>query len=270
MHSIKFNGNELNPFLSLVKSGIRLDTTNKYELARYDYEGIKIVAYNSGKVVFSAMPSGNFRSSIISVLESHDQFSGPTIGADEAGKGELLGPLVACAVLLKNKRERALARFYGAMDSKELSSSRINLLYTLLSSFSHSTRILSPSDFNKLFDNNLSTLLFNLHLSSITHLLKKIPDEKCTVIIDKFGSRKLDGELERRILEINRNATAVIEIRAEKFPSVSCASIFARHAYIQWLLSYSRSCNISLTSLSKSAISAHPNRSDFCKLKYLK
>ncbi len=273
MHIIKLNGNEINLFIRMISSGKRCSPTNKHELARYEHDGNLIVVYSTGKVVFSKFPSEKLSESIVRMFESVDPFSGCTIGTDEVGKGEFMGPLVVGSVLLRSKRERAFARLQGAMDSKLLSQSQINDVFARISKFKHSVRMLSPRDFNKQFNNNLTSIMVSLHMRCIASLAP-FSKGRCAVIIDKFGGSEASDTLISEIKQVfgSQEVDVVIEPRAEAHPSVSCASIIAKHEYMRWILSHSQSTGIDLGKATRSRMLEFDEGflRNVCKLKYLK
>ncbi|MGB9635445.1 MAG: hypothetical protein ACP5H8_03905 [Candidatus Micrarchaeia archaeon] len=238
MHALALMQDELTQFDVLIRESgaTKLKKTNRYEYSRYKLDALSIILYSSGKVVFSEYPK-ELERQITSFFMNNDKCEYPTIGSDEAGKGEAIGPVIVSAVLLRDKRERALARMYGAMDSKQMSSVQINAVYNRVKHFTHSTRMLSPSDFNRVFSNNLNELLCSLHLSSLQEVLKKVSG-KCIVYVDKFGGKGHDEYIRKEILGINPEADVSVLTMAEKYPSVACASIISKHEYERWLDSY--------------------------------
>lgn len=272
MHTIRLPPEQLSEFTQLFQGIHRLKATNEYEFGRYKVDGFLIVIYGSGKVVFSQEPTGTLRDKILDFIISRDDFDGPVIGSDEAGKGEFLGPIITSAVLLETAEERALAKFYGTMDSKELSDKQLDDVSERVREFRHSIRITFPSDFNKQFKGgNLNEMLQNMHLSAVEHLLKQIsPTQKCTIIIDKFGSKRCDLEMIKKLKEIRSNSEIIITTKGERFETVAAASIIAKHEYEKWLDSYEVSSGIKIRKLARAKIAAHKKRDEFCKTAYLK
>lgn len=272
MHVIKLDSTEIKPFLDILSRGSEIPVASGYELARYDYDGNRVIVYNTGKVVMSDFPSRSFADEIVSLFESFDDLNMCTIGTDEAGKGELVGPIVACAVLLAGKRERALARLYGAMDSKQLSSSQIIEVRNRLRVFKYGISIISPKEFNHVFDNNLNHILSTLHVKSISSLSKYV-EGPCKIIIDKFGGKDVSQFLTENVKQVfgDLASSIVLEPHAEIHPSVSCASIIAKYEYEKWLASYGKSLGIDLHNISYNSVRDYDTSvlSEVCKLKYL-
>jgi ribonuclease HIII len=251
--------------------GAHQPPSNKYEYARIRVSGTLIIVYKSGKIVFSQTPEDDLKARVISYLISTDGRDGITIGADEAGKGEKAGPLVVSAFMLRTPEERALARFYGAMDSKELSIQQITSIYTHLKHFNgNSMRMMPPGEFNKRFNNNLNILLTELYKSALTPLLEKVNGYDCKVFIDKYGGAAHDRELKFFIKQNAPQAEIIITNKAERYTSVACASICAKHEYENWILSHSEKRGIALKDVSRKDILNIEDRADLFKLSYIK
>jgi len=271
MHTIRLPQEQLSEFTQLFSGAQRINAKSEYEYGRYKIDGLTMIIYTSGKVVFSDIPPGSIRERIIGFLVERDPFPGPVIGSDEAGKGESIGPMIVSAVLLRTPEDRALARFNGAMDSKELSAVQLSEVSKRMKEYPHAVRIMPPSDFNVRFNaGNLNELLIDMHLSAIESLLKKVDNsEKCTIIIDKFCGRKHEHELESKLHSINENSDITITTKGERFEAVAAASILAKSEYEKWLDDYSHSHKIDVRSLTLSQIRSHKNKEEFCKLAYL-
>ncbi len=271
MHTMRLPPEQLSEFMQLFPGKHRIKTASEYEFGRYNVDGTLIVVYSSGKVVFSEEPKGTLRDQILEFMISRDGFEGPVIGSDEAGKGELLGPMVVAAVLLQTPEERALAKFYGAMDSKELSDKQLVDVSEKVRAFSNSIRMISPPDFNVQFHGgNLNVILANMHLSAIEHLLKEAdPSKKCTIIIDKFGSKKHDLELEAKLRSMKPNIEIIITTKGERFETVAAASIIAKNEYEEWLDGYVVTTKLMIRKMAWDKIAEHKKKSEFCKVSYL-
>lgn len=271
MHTLALRPTEAHLFVEVVGKGSEVLTpTNKYEFARLKRDGVLIVVYTSGKVVFSDFPSGRLADDVLRFLEFGDTLRMPTIGADEAGKGECVGPIVVSSFLLKDKRERAYARFAGAMDSKQMSQQQLSLVHSRIRRLVHTSRVLLPQDFNTQFSHNLNDLLVSLYKSSLAPLLEQVSDTGAIVYIDKFGGRSHDDELRMFVRSICRDAEVIITPRAERYAAVACASVCAKHEYYMWVRSQEKALGIDFSSLSKQAIMSMPERSQLFKLAYIK
>ncbi|MEM0437830.1 MAG: hypothetical protein QXU54_00855 [Candidatus Micrarchaeia archaeon] len=271
MHTLALKPSEAHVFVEAMgKCSEVLTPTGRYELARLKRDGVLIVAYTSGKVVFSDFPEGRLADDVLRFLELGDAVRVPTIGADEAGKGERAGPIVVSSFLLKDRRERAYARFAGAMDSKQMSPQQISLVHSRIRKLAHTGRVLSPQDFNAQFSNNLNGLLVSLYKSSLEPLLEQAVGAEAIVYIDKFGGKKHDDELRAFVRGICRDAEVIITPRAEKYAAVACASVCAKHEYQLWLQSQQKALGIDFSELSRQEIMSLPERSRLFKLAYIK
>ncbi len=75
-----------------------------------------VIALDAAQVPFGAAPSCMCEDFLL----SHGFF--PAAGIDEAGRGALAGPVVACAVMLPNYSASLQADLYGVNDSKQLTA----------------------------------------------------------------------------------------------------------------------------------------------------
>ncbi|MCX8206104.1 MAG: hypothetical protein N3H30_02640 [Candidatus Micrarchaeota archaeon] len=271
MHTLALRPEEVHPFIAGMRAGSEvLAPTSKYEAARLQRGDMLIVVYSSGKAVFSGFPEGKLAEDVLKFLEGSDMVRVPTIGADEAGKGESVGPIVVSSFLLRDKRERAYARLAGAMDSKQMSPQQLSLAHSRIRRLKHTTRTLLPQDFNVQFSNNLNELLVSLYKSSLTPLLEQLAGGEAIVYIDKFGGKRHDDELRSFVRSICRDAEVVITPRAERYAAVACASVCAKHEYHLWVHSQEEALGVELAKLAKPKIMSMPERSKLFKLAYMK
>lgn len=154
------------------------------------------------------------------------------IGTDEAGKGDIFGPLVIAAVYVDESTKRELRKI-GVRDSKDLSDPQIDFIAGKIRSICkdcYSIIDFRPELYNKTYEkyNNLNKLLSFGHSKAIKNLLDDI-DAK-TVISDKFGNRGLEIHSDRSFSHVE-----FIDIeKAERFIGVAAASILARNCFNQW------------------------------------
>lgn len=154
------------------------------------------------------------------------------IGSDEAGKGDLFGPLVIAAVYVNKETKENLMKI-GVKDSKKLSDNQINNLadeIKIICKNNFSIIELKPEKYNHLYNElkNLNKLLNWAHSKAIEELLEKT---NCKIVItDKFSKKKLDTEENPKNIKIN----FIQETKAEKYVAVAAASILARDRFNKW------------------------------------
>jgi len=163
----------------------------------------------------------------------------PTIGSDEAGKGDYFGPLVVAAVLLEPGRASQVAE-WGVADSKRLSDLRVlRLGAALRGAVAHAVVALDPPEYNERYGSyaSLNPLLADLHAEAI----KELARPGVRVVVDQFGSESL-----------MRDALAGVDVelvqmhRAERNLAVAAASVLARQEFLVRLAELSEECGVEL------------------------
>ncbi len=203
---------------------------NPYESARYHKDGVTIIYYKSGKLLFQGKSDLVEKQvqKLFSVKPKQTTLQSPSpqqnkndfiIGSDECLKGDTFGGIVVAAVKANAAMRKELINL-GVADSKTLPDQKILYLAEIIKKgVPCEIRSLLPHEYNNK-SGNITTLLNTLHkqvakdLGSGYHIVDKYPG--CTV-----------GDL--------------AEEKAEsKYPEVAAASILARAAGLQQLQFLSR------------------------------
>jgi len=233
------------------------------------------VAYTSGKIVSSGpRAEAAVQTAILSLSPESTQVD-MTIGSDEAGKGEWLGPMVIAAVALTPKQSRLLQSL-GVMDSKEVPLERLTELANEIevSSTSKNVLLISPKTFNERFEElkgegkNLNDLMAWGHSKVISEVYNEITsDTPIRVVVDEFARVKTEHRLSRAIpldeIELIQRPRAEDEI------AVAAASILARESRETWIDRFSDKEGIDLRDLSIPEAYAREDKQTFSKLQYL-
>ncbi len=169
----------------------------------------------------------------------------PTLGSDEAGKGDYFGPLVVAAVHATEADAKALSDL-GVTDSKALSDSRARLLAGRLEELlDHRVVVVQPADYNRRHAaaGNLNVLLADLHAEALGDLAGRHPDAH-TAVVDRFANEKVvAGALANRGIGFEQ----LIQVpRAERHAAVAAASILARAAFLDGLDACAEACGTDL------------------------
>lgn len=154
----------------------------------------------------------------------------PRIGSDEAGKGDLFGPLSVCALYADTKGVEALAKL-GVRDSKQLSDRAIvKLAEAIKKQCAYQLVELLPKQYNSLYSRfkNLNYLLAWAHATAIAKLLERVSCRK--VIVDQFAKEHL---VETAIKRKNLSIDLIQRHRGEEDIVVAAASILARAAFVK-------------------------------------
>jgi ribonuclease HIII len=195
-------------------------------------EGVNVVFYKSGKLVLQGRDLREFLERWLpDSVPKAAEVSHAMIGADEAGKGDYFGPLVAAAVYL----EPEVARFLDEVplrDSKTLSAAEIAQGAEMLRrTVPYEIVSIGPKKYNELYVKfrNVNSLLAWAHKTAISGLVKRTGCKK--VLLDKFADesvmRRAFGKDEFDCLDFT------MRTKAESEPAVAAASILARDAFVR-------------------------------------
>ena len=216
----------------------------RVEYARFAVKamGVSLVCYTSGKVVVQGKSPDAFVSEFLSGAPTGEQkkrdddpeltFDEPTIGSDEAGKGDYFGPLVVASVYAEPERRKELLAM-GIADSKTLSDQRMFPMAELVErGFDCEVRVLMPQDYNARWQEakNVNHVLADLHADAIATLLSRHPEAQ--VIVDRFGDESLIRS--RVVARLGKAPRKLIQVpRAEAHPVVGAASVVARVRFVE-------------------------------------
>lgn len=167
----------------------------------------------------------------------------PHIGVDEAGKGDVFGPLCIAALYADTSQINSLIKM-GIRDSKKLGDPTIiRLAAQIKKEYSYSIIQIFPKRYNELYDQfkNLNHLLGWGHATAIEEIFKKTD---CTsVLIDQFaGEHVVEEALQKKNLHVNLSQRH----RGEEDIVVAAASILARAAFVQGIEKLSEEFNLLL------------------------
>lgn len=158
------------------------------------------------------------------------------MGCDESGKGDVFGPLVAAACLIKADEEDQL-RALGVCDSKLLTDKDIAVIARGIKKIVGNrciVNILLPVVYNSRYNEykrnhqNLNHLLGDTHSANIHSLLSKY--ECPCIIVDKFGKEEY---VLRGLKKEVQTHTIVQVTKGERDTAVAAASILARQGFVE-------------------------------------
>lgn len=190
-----------------------------------------ITLYNSGKIVIAGKEDEIYTD----IMMKKDMFELPKapadcwFGVDEAGKGDLFGPLVVASVLM-NKEFMPAAIDMGIKDSKDLKDDIITkIAYEIRKSFPFKTVVIMPEKYNVLYEkfNNLNTMLAWAHSKAAQEISEMGEPE--LGIFDRFAhesvlNKALFGKIKAKVLQ---------KTKAESDIAVAAASIIARAEFVR-------------------------------------
>jgi ribonuclease HIII len=207
-------------------------------------EGVNVVCYESGKLVLQGRDLREFLERWLpDAAPKPPEVKIAMIGADEAGKGDYFGPLVAAAAFL----DPDVARFLDEVplrDSKTLSATEIRDGAEMLRrTIPHEIVSISPRKYNELYAKfrNVNSLLAWAHKTAISEVVKKTGCKR--VLLDKFA----DESVMKRAFGADHAAIELtMRTKAESEPAVAAASILARDAFVRGVARLSKSIGFKL------------------------
>jgi ribonuclease HIII len=201
---------------------------------------VRAVYYASGKLVLQGKDAARAAEELFG--EAPQAACGkralkvPTVGSDEAGKGDFLGPLVVAAALVRPGQEALLAE-YGVRDSKTMRDREAAEVATLLrQTVPFAVVSIAPPRYNELHKEmgaNLNRLLAWAHGRAIEDVLER-PEaaDAAALVVDQFAKGPV---LPRALLPLARAIPLEMRPRAEDNPAVAAASVLARDAFLAGL-----------------------------------
>lgn len=257
------------------KDSSDLATTSEYEYFRIMYAGEAIIGYTSGKIVSNGPYSAAAVQNAILGMQSMGDVQ-ITIGSDEAGKGEWLGPMTVAAVAL-TPTQSAMLQSLGVMDSKSMSVVRIaDLSKTVLeNSLSVESLVISPEKFNTQLEEfrnegkNLNDMLAWAHSKVISEVHKNVKSnhESIKIVVDQFARVKTEHRLKAK-LDLDK-ITLIQRPKAEDEIAVAAASIIARDAREDWIDRATVRLGYDLRELSIHEANEHVDKVTFAKTTYI-
>jgi ribonuclease HIII len=212
--------------------------------ARFSYEGnkVQVTAYESGKLVVQGKNTEEFVQNILEpevtgeALLGYDDVHHPEwyelhAGCDEAGKGDVFGPLVTASVVAGGDQVREFIKV-GIRDSKRISDGEIMKLEKIIRGMKGvavATAACSMEKYNELMGKpgaNLNRLLSWLHSRSLGDALSE--RDAPWGLLDQYAKRdNVDEYLKRPDFELRRRT------KAESDPVVAAASVVARAGFLR-------------------------------------
>jgi ribonuclease HIII len=198
-------------------------------------KGIKtIIQGNQESDLYKLVNSIIFEQQVIPFRDSIQDEPDNYIGTDEAGKGDIFGPLVVAGFYYDQSIRNTLESI-GVRDSKELSDFQIKQIAGKLKKLfkgRYDIVFISPEKYNELYSkfNNLNKLLNWAHSKCAANLLET--SDAGIVITDKFSKLELNITSGK----IRQKYTLEQTPKAERFLGVAAASILARDSFLSWFV----------------------------------
>lgn len=217
----------------------RLPVSNKFEVLRGVVDNSLVIVYETGKLVYQK--NEKIRKLLESLFYEKIKDESIIVGSDEAGKGEIVGPLVTAAVALTPKQAAYLSSI-GVSDSKLIPDSRIEKLSKEINRNcqAKSTLSIPPKKFNDLLEKyslkglGLNDMLAVAHAIVLRRVILKLGEKSYSIIIDEFDSSKSKEKI-KWIANKLEDPSIRSFTKAESISAVASASILARYKYLKWI-----------------------------------
>jgi ribonuclease HIII len=230
---VKVGKDEVEKLVELIKrEGGREERAPEHARGKFRFKEGVVTVYQSGAVVVGGKEKEELKERVFKLIkELYDASRFPIVGCDEAGKGELFGPLVVACLYADRKCYERLLKL-GGKDSKRLDREKIaSLSREIMKSCHGVVKVLMPKEYNELYRRygNLNVLLEELYVKALERLLKKREKPKL-VVVDKFSST-----LEERLKNEFPQVKFKVVPRAEEEPAVAAAALVAKGVRLEKL-----------------------------------
>ena len=242
MYNLKLTSEQMDKLGEVLSSRDWPSREVKYARHAFDGDGVKVVAYESGKLVVQGKGTEDF---VRNILEpevtgefllgyeevNHPEWFEPHAGLDESGKGDLFGPVVSACVIADGEMVKSWIES-GIRDSKTITDGAIMKMAKEISKTRGvviKTAFTSMTKYNELYSNfgeNLNQLLAWLHGKSLNDALDlRLPKWG---LLDQFSKQPLVQKYVK-----DRDFELQMRTKAESDPVVAAASIIARATWLQ-------------------------------------
>lgn len=231
-------------------------TAPPYTLFCAKAEGVSCTLYTSGKLVIQGKQLRDFvefylEPEILGTFSFTAAAPHPLdakalaehIGCDEAGKGDLFGPLCVAALHANESQIKELLALKVA-DSKTMKDAAVLKIAPKVRSLcAHQLVILMPERYNELYASfgNLNHMLAWAHATALAQLSEQSGCSKA--LLDKFAHESL---MQRALAKKGSKVQLEQRTHAEEDPVVAGASILAREAFLLGLARLSERFGVEL------------------------
>jgi ribonuclease HIII len=241
-YTLKLTPEQLDKLGSVLKG--RSWPTREVPYARhaFDGDGVKVVAYESGKLVVQGGKTEDFVSNILEpeitgeFLLGYEEVNNPEwyephAGLDESGKGDLFGPVVSACVVADGDMVKKWIDS-GIRDSKTITDGAIMKMAKQIKETqgvvvkTAYTGMLKYNELHTKFGQNLNKLLAWLHGRALLDALK-VRQPKWG-LLDQFSKQPLVQQYVK-----DRTFDLQMRTKAEEDPVVAAASIIARATWLE-------------------------------------
>ena len=224
--SFKLDAGKISKIKETFKDDIR-ENKNEYVDTFIQKEDLTITIYKSGKVLFQGSDAFFYAQAYL------DQKKTAQAGSDEVGTGDVFGPVVVCAAIIREEDYDYIEEMH-ITDSKQLPDDYIRKIGPdLMKRFQHSLLILDNKTYNKVHENNnLNAIKAKMHNKAYLNMIDKGYTIPKAAYVDQFCKESdYFGYLlnEKRVYR-----DLIFETKAEeKYPAVAIGSMISRYAFLE-------------------------------------
>ena len=209
----------------------KLQPSNEYEFSRYSFPNSTVIIYKSGKVVISGREIEKLRDFFVelSELNKDDNKFRYLIGIDETGKGEIIGSIIICGVLIDTSVTdlKEIEKIISGIDTKgkKQNIKKYEEVFQKIISLGvqHKIQEISPEELKPKKTNLIMTEKVIKLLGELTLNIRERNSLRIT--IDDFGFKAKD-----RIKEKYKLSEVIIEPKADdNYIECKVASIISRY-----------------------------------------
>jgi len=209
----------------------KLQTSNEYEFSRYSFPNSTVIIYKSGKVVISGGEIERLRDFFVefSELNKGDNKFRYLIGIDETGKGEIIGNIIICGVLIDTSVTdlKEIEKIISGIETKgkKQNIKKYEEVFQKIISLGvqHKIQEISPKELKPKKTNLIMTEKVIKLLGELTLNIRELNSLRIT--IDDFGFKAKD-----RIKEKYNLSEVIIEPKADdNYIECKASSIISRY-----------------------------------------
>lgn len=231
--------------------------TPPYAVFQADEADTVVTLYESGKCVFQGI-SADIDANMWSEMEKHLNpnkkiekkvssnegnknkpkkdpkiYNSTSIGSDETGTGDYLGPMVVTATYVK-KEDISFLETLGVKDSKKMTDDYIlKIAPKIIKHIPYASIILKNEDYNQKHSEtmNINKMKAILHNKVLLELTKKYNDYDY-VVVDEFAKSYTYYRYLKEAKEIQKNITFITHAE-DTCMSVACGAIISRYILLK-------------------------------------
>lgn len=265
--TLKISDNTKEKMIEYFEDKKRLKTP-PYAVFQADEADTVVTLYESGKCVFQGI-SADIDANIWAETEKHLNpnktiekktaenkeknktqknpkiYNSTSIGSDETGTGDYLGPIVVTATYVKKENIPFLEKL-GVKDSKKMDDNYIlKIAPSIIKEIDYSSMILKNEDYNKWHESmNINKMKAILHNKVLLDLTKKHKDYEY-IIVDEFAKFYTYYRYLNEAKEIQKNITFITHAEDTSM-SVACGAIISRYILLKEFEKLSKKYNIQI------------------------